>query len=104
MSSSAIGQLRSIELQFDSERVSVADLRALEELRNRFLSRKSGLLTLQLQNVRNVPAAERAEFGRVANDLKKKIEDALADLERTISEREKNKSLETERLDITLPG
>ena len=55
MSSEWIGQLRSIEQQFDRERESVADLRSLEDIRNRYLSRKSGLLTLQLQNVRNVP-------------------------------------------------
>jgi len=65
MSSEWIGQLRSIAQQFDRDRESVADLRSLEDIRNRYLSRKSGLLTLQLQNVRNVPQAERAEFGRV---------------------------------------
>ena len=55
MSSEWIGQLRSIEQQFDRERESVADLRSLKTFENRYLSRKSGLLTLQLQNVRNVP-------------------------------------------------
>src|SRR5262245_31599890 len=104
MSSTAIGQLRSIELQFDTERAGVADLRALEELRNRYLSRKSGLLTAQLQNVRNVPPTERSEFGRVANELKAKIEGALADLQLAISERDKNNALDRERLDVTLPG
>jgi phenylalanyl-tRNA synthetase alpha chain len=104
MSSEWIGQVRSIELQFDRERESVADLRSLEDLRNRYLSRKSGLLTAQLQNVRNVPAAQRAEFGRIANEVKAKIESALAELTLTISEREKNAALERERVDVTLPG
>src|SRR5262245_1586163 len=104
MSSTAIDQLRSIEHQFDRERASVADLRSLEDLRNRFLSRKSGLLTAQLQNVRNVAPAERAEFGRVANALKTKVEEALAALQGTILEREKDVGLERERLDVTIPG
>jgi phenylalanyl-tRNA synthetase alpha chain len=104
MSSEWIGQLRSIEQQFDRDRESVADLRSLEDLRNRYLARKSGLLTTQLQNVRNVPQAERAEFGRVANEVKGKVEGALDALQQSISGNEKNAALERERLDITLPG
>jgi len=104
MSSEWIGQLRSIEQQFDRERESVADLRSLDELKNRFLSRKSGLLTLQLQNVRNVPAAERAEFGRVANEIKGRIEAALETLQQKLTEADAITALERERLDVTLPG
>src|SRR6185503_8091329 len=104
MSSEWIGQLRSIEQQFDRERESVADLRSLEDLRNRYLARKSGLLTNQLQNVRNVPAAERAEFGRVANEVKAKVEGTLDALQQRIAEIEKASALERERLDVTLPG
>jgi phenylalanyl-tRNA synthetase alpha chain len=104
MSSEWIGQLRSIEQQFDRERESAADLRSLEEVKNRFLSRKSGLLTLQLQNVRNVPAAERAEFGRIANEIKGRIETALEALQQKFSDADATAALERERLDVTLPG
>jgi len=103
-SNDGIGQLRSIEEQFDRECVSVADLRSLEEIRNRYLSRKSGLLTTQLQNLRNIPAAERAAFGQAGNQIKGKIETALEQLEARLSSVEKNASLERERLDTTLPG
>jgi len=98
MSSEWIGQLRSIEQQFDRDRESVADLRSLEDLRNRYLARKSGLLTNQLQNVRNVPQAERAEFGRVANEVKAKIEGALDALQAYLAEAAKNAALDRERL------
>lgn len=104
MSSEWIGQLRSIEQQFNRERESVADLRALEELKNRYLSRKSGLLTLQLQNVRGVPAGERAQFGRVANEIKATIEGALETLQKQIAQTEAHAALDRERLDVTLPG
>jgi len=104
MSSEWIGQLRSVEQQFDRDRESVADLRSLEDLRNRYLARKSGLLTTQLQNVRNVPSEERAEFGRVANEVKTKVENALEGLLLTLSENAKAAALERERLDVTLPG
>lgn len=104
MSTTGIGQLRSIEQQFELDCASVADLRGLADLRNRYLSRKSGLLTTQLQNLKAIPPAERAEFGRTGNELKTKIESALTHLEQTISEREKAAALERERLDVTLPG
>jgi phenylalanyl-tRNA synthetase alpha chain len=82
----------------------VADLRALEDLRNKYTSRKSGLLTTQLQSVRNIPASDRAEFGRVGNEIKTKIEARLAELQQAFADREKNVALERERLDVTLPG
>lgn len=105
MSSSAgIGQLRAIEEQFDRDCASVADLRSLEDFRNRFLSRKNGLLTAALQNVKNIPASERAAFGKTANELKLKIEGALDALLARLSGVEKNAALERERLDVTLPG
>jgi phenylalanyl-tRNA synthetase alpha chain len=104
MLSEWIGQLRSTEQQFDRDSASLADLRSLEDLKNRYLSRKSGLLTLQLQNVRSVPASERAEFGRIANALKDKIESGLQTLQHNLEQREKTAALERESLDITLPG
>src|SRR6186997_1225297 len=104
LSSDGNGSLHSIEEQFDRECAAVSDLRSLEDIRNRYLSRKSGLLTTQLQNLRNIPAAERAAFGQTANKLKVKIESALDQLQARLSNSEKNSALERERLDISLPG
>ncbi|MBI4474038.1 MAG: phenylalanine--tRNA ligase subunit alpha [Acidobacteria bacterium] len=99
-----IDQLRAIGEQFDRERSSIVDRKSLEDIRNRFLSRKSGLLTIQLQRVREIPADQRAEFGRVANELKTRMEAELETLEASVSKREKDAALEREALDVTLPG
>lgn len=104
MSRTGIDELRAIEEQFDREYRSVVDHKSLEDIRNQFLSRKSGLLTLQLQNLKALPADQRAEFGRAGNALKTKIETALETLQATIFEREKRSALEREALDVTLPG
>lgn len=103
-SKTGIDQLRAIEEQFKSDRASVVDLRSLEDMRTRYLSRKSGLITSQLQNLRDLPSSERAEFGRIGNELKTKIEAAIETLQASIAEREKLGTLERETLDITLPG
>jgi phenylalanyl-tRNA synthetase alpha chain len=104
MSSNGIGRLRAIEQQFDTESVSVVDRKSLEDTRTRYLSRKSGLLTLELQSLGKLPKEERAEFGRVANEIKVKIEAALESLSTTIDRREKESTLLREALDVTLPG
>ena len=104
MSSNGIGRLRAIEQQFDTESVSVVDRKSLEDTRTRYLSRKSGLLTLELQSLGKLPREERAEFGRVANEIKVKIEGALESLATTIDRREKESALLREALDVTLPG
>src|SRR5437588_8012795 len=88
-SNDGIGRLRAIEEQFERERAAVVDTKSLEDVRARYLSRKSGLLTLELQNLGKLPKDQRAEFGRVANEVKIKIEASLGTLETTIAEREK---------------
>jgi phenylalanyl-tRNA synthetase alpha chain len=103
-SNDGIGRLRAIEQQFDAERVSVADRKSLEDARTRYLSRKAGLLTLELQSLGKLPKEQRAEFGRIANEVKVKIETALETLESSISAGEKQTVLERERLDVSLPG
>jgi phenylalanyl-tRNA synthetase alpha chain len=103
-SNDGIGRLRAIEQQFDTECVSVVDHKSLEDTRARYLSRKSGLLTLELQNLARLPKEQRAEFGRVANEIKVKIEATLETLVTTIGLREKQTSIEREALDVTLPG
>jgi len=104
MSSNGIDQLRVLEQQFAKELPSVVDQRSLEDIRSRYLSRKSGLLSIQLQGMRSLPAADRAEFGRIANELKTHIESALDELQTSIVERTKNAKLLTETIDVTLPG
>src|SRR6266481_1575128 len=88
-SNDGVGRLRALEVQFDRERASVLDLKSLEDIRARYLSRKSGLLTLELQNLGKLPKDQRAEFGRVANEIKIKIEGAIDSLQTTIDEQEK---------------
>src|SRR6478672_4615180 len=103
-SSDGIGRLRAIEQQFDMEAVSVVDRKSLEDARARYLSRKSGFLTLELQNLGKLPKEQRAEFGRVANEIKVKIEARLETLQTTIDGREKQDALKREALDVTLSG
>ena len=99
-----IDELRQIGEQFDRDKAAVTDGPSLGDLRTRYLSRKSGLLTLQLQALRELPKAKRSEFGKLGNQLKQRIESVLAELDASLTQRERQDQIESETLDVSLPA
>ena len=79
---------------------SVADL---EEVRIRFLGKK-GKLTQLLRGMGELSPEERPRVGRMANEVKERIERALAEYKTALVEVEKAARLAQETIDITLPG
>lgn len=96
--------LRLLSERYDRDRASVTDLASLARLRTRYLSRKSGELTLALQTLGELPKADRREFGRSGNQLKQRIEAELQTLETALTERDEARRIQAEALDVTLPG
>ncbi|AGL01166.1 phenylalanine--tRNA ligase subunit alpha [Desulfoscipio gibsoniae] len=79
------------------------DLEELNNIRVRYLGKK-GLLTGVLRGMGALSAEERPKIGQLANEVRSQIDEIL---ERRITEiKEKNKlvQLESERIDVTLPG
>ena len=79
---------------------AAATSRALQELDDQFLSRRSGSVTALLKQIATVPADERRDFGQLVNALKTEIETAL---------RDKRAAVEASRppagaVDVTLRG
>jgi phenylalanyl-tRNA synthetase alpha chain len=99
-----IDELRQIGEQFDRDKAAIADSRSLNDLRTQYLSRKSGLLTLQLQSLGKLPKEERSEFGKLGNQIKQKLESELAALEVSVSEQERGRRTDAETLDVSLPS
>lgn len=75
----------------------------LEELRVKYLGKK-GMLTGILRGMGKLNANERPAIGKLANDVRNDIENAIADAKKEIKLKETEKRLELEKLDITLPG
>jgi phenylalanyl-tRNA synthetase alpha chain len=87
-----------------AERVAAAtSLGELEVARLALLGKK-GALTEVLRGLAGVAAEERPHLGRLANEVKGALEEALAAKEVELREREIGARLESERLDVTLPG
>jgi len=76
---------------------------ALEAWRVEYLGKK-GELTLAVRSVGQLPAEERPAFGRVANEVKNRLEAAFAERLETLKREEMERALRASQLDVTLPG
>lgn len=95
--------LRALRDKFLQELGTVADLTALQQIKTKYAGRK-GLLTSRLKSLSSVAPEVRPQYGKELNDLKQFVEAALDKEEHELKGREKARRLQTERIDITLPG
>ncbi|MCL5269358.1 MAG: phenylalanine--tRNA ligase subunit alpha [bacterium] len=89
-----------------SARVRVAqagDAQAVEDLRIALLGKKSELSGL-LRLMGGLPAEQRPEAGKAANEAKQEISDALEARRSAFAADERRRRLAQETLDVTLPG
>jgi phenylalanyl-tRNA synthetase alpha chain len=94
-------RVAQIRRQFDRDLAAAEGPTAVEEVRVRYLGRKSGLVTALLRDLRDLPGARRAAAGQAINDLKAHVEAALAAAERSTA---RGRGQEPEPIDLTLPG
>lgn len=85
----------------DIEAAETSD--SLDQIRVSVLGKK-GALSEVLKALGSVAATERPKIGAVANEWKKKIEDALESRKEKISSQELEAKLSTEKIDVTLPA
>ncbi len=79
------------------------DLKQLEELRIKYLGKK-GELTALLKGLKDVAESQRPIIGNLVNDVRNNLETLISEKETELKERELNKKLEQEKIDITIPG
>lgn len=82
---------------------AASDLRALDEVRVRYLG-KNGLLTAQLKNLGKLPPAERPQAGQAINQAKRELEALIEARKEALEQELLQQRLASERIDITLPG
>ena len=96
-----IGSLRQ---QFDADLAGAAGDAELRAVRDKYLSRKNGLIAAFMKALGTASAAERPRLGQAANELKQHVEAAidarLAAHEREAAARERRANA----VDVTLPG
>jgi phenylalanyl-tRNA synthetase alpha chain len=84
------------------ESIDSAD--ALEKARVLWLGRKDGRLTLLLKRLGSLSLEDKKRYGPAYNDLKAQLEERLSSKEKALLAAERRVHLETDTLDVTLPG
>jgi len=81
--------------------LEVSDKKTLEEIKLQFLGR-SGKLTLSIKDIAKLPVEKRPDVGRLANEVKKAIEETIANQELRIKNQELGERIE--KVDTSAPG
>jgi len=93
-------RIQGFRKDFEKAAAQAKDERALEDLRTLYLGRKKGHVTGLFEELKTVPPAEKREAGKLVNDLKTFVQDAIRGLEGSVAKADRK----TPRLDLTLPG
>jgi phenylalanyl-tRNA synthetase alpha chain len=96
-------QLESSYQQALAQLKSINTPEALHEWEIEYLGKK-GSITQMLRSTGQLPAEERASFGKRANEIKNLLSEAHGQREMLIHEQELARSLEEGEVDVTLPG
>lgn len=95
--------LNNILATAKAELSQVAEAKALDEIRVKYLGKK-GELTAILKQMGSLSAEERPVIGQLANEIRAHIEDSIASTGAQLREKLLARRLEEEKLDVTLPG
>ncbi|MBQ7488257.1 MAG: phenylalanine--tRNA ligase subunit alpha [Clostridia bacterium] len=95
-------QLRKIQQEAANELEKIADKSGLEEIRLRVLGKK-GQLTQMLRSMGQLPADQRPQAGQMINAVRAKLTEQMDEMEQKIRQKEQEKALEREIIDITEP-
>ena len=94
-------RVEDIWRQFADDLSRAGSLRNLAEVRDKYLSRQRGLVILQMRDLQSAPKEDRPAIGQALNDLRRRVEEALAARKGELEGSETVSREET--LDRTLP-
>jgi len=96
-------KIRTIVEEGAQEIRGATTLRELEELRVKYIGKK-GVLTSLLRSIGQLDPAERPRMGQLVNQAREELEKVLAQWGEKLAERETQRRLMEEKVDITMPG
>jgi len=96
-------KLEDIKLSALDELRTAAEKVQLENIRVKYLGKK-GELTQILRGMGGLSPEERPLVGKVANEVRETLENAIAKATEEIKNKEKEKRLQSEIIDISMPG
>src|SRR3954464_4781947 len=100
MPDARLDQLRS---EAEAAIAQAGTAQELEDLRVRYLGRKSELTGI-LRSISTLPPEERGPTGKAANEARVTLEEVLGLRSEALESAELEKRLQSDRIDVTLPG
>ena len=82
---------------------NINSTKELNDLKAKFIG-KNGEVTALLRGMKDIPAEQRADFGKMVNDLKVEVADMFNEKETLLKQKEMMDKFNSEAIDITLPG
>lgn len=96
-------KLKEIQQEATAKIGEASDMDELEDLRVEYLGKK-GEVTAILRGMGELPPEKRPVVGKLANQVKGKLKQLIAEKKEEFKEQEKEKKLREESIDVTLPG
>ncbi len=93
----------SLKESFLKELQSVTTVAELHQLRIKYLGKK-GIITTRLKTLSSISPELRPAYGKAVNDVKSSIEEEVKKTEILLKQKEHKKRIQSESIDITLPG
>ena len=96
-------QINKLREDFEGQISRLVTMADLEAMRINFLGRK-GEITQLLKSLGKLSKEERPLAGQIINELRTQVEDRIESVQKSLNNKQKEESLKTENIDVTLPG
>lgn len=92
-----------IKKEYEEKKSSITSIKALNDVRVEYLG-KQGKITELSKMMKDVPNDQKKEFGMLVNEVRNFVTESLDEIKEKLEKEALNKKLESEKIDITLPG
>lgn len=92
-----------IKKEYEEKKFSITSIKTLNDVRVEYLG-KQGKITELSKMMKDVPNDQKKEFGMLVNEVRSFVTESLDEIKEKLEKEALNKKLESEKIDITLPG
>ena len=96
-------KVNTIKKEYEEKKSSITSIKTLNDIRVEYLG-KQGKITELSKMMKDVPNDQKKEFGMLVNEVRKFVTESLDEIKEKLEKEALNKKLESEKIDITLPG
>ena len=96
-------KVNAIKKEYEEKKSSITSIKTLNDVRVEYLG-KQGKITELSKMMKDVPNDQKKEFGMLVNEVRNFVTESLDEIKEKLEKEALNQKLESEKIDITLPG